>query len=102
MDAVLADYRTAPIGDREKALFAFIDKVNRDASRIRKEDVEEAKAAGWSEEALYDAITVCALFNFYNTWTDATGVGDMTAGAYEASGERLATLGYLPGDGQAG
>ena len=98
VDAVLQDYRTAPIGDREKALFAFIDKVNRDSSRIRKEDVEEVKAAGWREEAVYDAVTVCALFNFYNKWTDATGVGDMTPAAYAASGERLATLGYVPAD----
>jgi len=100
--AVLQDYRTAPIGDREKALFAFIDKVNRDSSRLRKEDVEEVKAAGWSEEALYDAITVCALFNFYNKWVDAAGVGDMTAVAYAASGERLATLGYVPRESPAG
>jgi len=96
--AVLQDYRTAPISDREKALFAFIEKVNRASSRIRKDDVEEVKAAGWSEEALYDAISVCALFNFYNTWIDATGVGDMPAAAYAASGERLATFGYVPRD----
>jgi alkylhydroperoxidase family enzyme len=93
---VLADYRTAPIGDREKALFAFIEKVNRESSRLRKEDVEEVKAAGWSEEALYDAITVCALFTFYNKWIDATGVADMPADAYAASGKRLATFGYVP------
>ena len=98
VDAVLNDYRTAPIGDREKALFAFIEKMNRESSRLRKEDLEEAKAAGWSEEALYDAITVCALFNFYNKWIDATGVSDMTAAAYAASGERLATSGYVPRD----
>ena len=89
VDAVLNDFRTAPIGDREKALFAFIEKMNAESSRLRKEDLEEVKAAGWSEEALYDAITVCALFNFYNIWTDATGVGDMPDTAYAASGERL-------------
>ena len=96
VDAVLQDYRSAPIDDREKALFAFIEKVNRESSRLRKEDVEEVKAAGWSEEALYDAITVCALFNFYNKWIDATGVSDMTGAAYASSGERLATFGYAP------
>jgi alkylhydroperoxidase family enzyme len=96
VDAVLRDFRTAPIREKEKALFAFIEKVNRESSRLRREDVEEVKAAGWSEEALYDAITVCALFNFYNIWIDATGVSDMTAAAYAASGERLATSGYVP------
>jgi alkylhydroperoxidase family enzyme len=98
VDAVLHDYRTAPISAREKALFAFIEKVNRDSSRLRVEDVEEVKAAGWSEEELYDAITVCALFNFYNKWIDATGVSDMPAAAYAVSGERLATFGYVPRD----
>lgn len=70
--------------------------MNGDSSRLRQDDIDEAKAAGWSEEALYDAITVCALFNFYNKWIDATGVRDMPAAAYAASGERLATVGYLP------
>jgi len=79
-------------------LFAFIGRMNRESSRLRREDIEQVKAAGWSEEALYDAITVCALFNFYNKWIDATGVSDMTAAAYGASGERLATFGYVPSE----
>jgi hypothetical protein len=69
--------------------------VNRESNRLTKEDIEKVKAAGWSEEALYDAITVCALFNFYNKWIDATGVSDLPAAAYTASGERLANFGYV-------
>jgi alkylhydroperoxidase family enzyme len=93
---VLDDYHTAPIGEAEKALFAFIEKMNRESTSIGAADVDAVKAAGWTDEALYDAITVCALFNFYNKWIDATGVGDMPAAAYVASGERLATAGYAP------
>lgn len=96
MDAVLEDYRTAPIDDRDKALFAFIEKVNRASNQIGRADVDSVIAAGWTEEAVYDAITVCALFNFYNTWIDATGVGDMPPLMYEMSGQRLATGGYIP------
>jgi len=96
VDAVLQDYRTAPIDDREKALFAFLDKMNHHSSQLRKEDVDEAKASGWSDEALYDAVTVCALFNFYNKWIDGSGVSDMPGAAYAASGRRLATRGYVP------
>ena len=99
VDAVLDDYRTAPISDRDKALFAFIDKMNRESNRMTRDDIDTAKAAGWSEEALYDAISVCALFNFYNKWIDATGVHDMPAAAYAASGERLANFGYVPHEG---
>ena len=93
---MLENYRTAPIDDREKAMFEFIDKMNRESSRLQQGDVDKVKAAGWNEEAVYDAITVCALFNFYNKWIDATGVSDMPAAAYAMSGQRLATFGYLP------
>ncbi|MDQ3518987.1 MAG: peroxidase [Gemmatimonadota bacterium] len=96
MEAVLEDFRTAPISAREKAMFAFLEKMNRESSRLEKEDVQSVVLAGWSEEAVYDAITVCALFNFYNKWIDATGVGDMPAAAYDASGQRLAAFGYVP------
>jgi alkylhydroperoxidase family enzyme len=93
----LKDYRTAPIDAKERSLFAFIEKVNSDeSSRLQPSDLVEVKAAGWTDEALYDAITVCALFNFYNKWIDATGVSDMPAAAYDASGVRLATFGYVP------
>jgi hypothetical protein len=93
---VLDDFATAPIPDRDKALFEFLEKMNAQSNRIRKADIDAVKAAGWSEEAIYDAITVCALFKFYNAWIDATGVHDMPAAAYEMSGKRLATQGYRP------
>ncbi|HEY7818924.1 MAG TPA: peroxidase [Vicinamibacteria bacterium] len=96
MEAVLRDHRSSGLSDEEKALFDLIEKVNRDSTRIRKEDLDLARVAGWSDEALYDAITVCALFNFYNVWIDATGVQDMPAEGYQASGKRLATRGYTP------
>ncbi len=70
--------------------------MNRESNRLGPEDVARVKAAGWSDEALYDAITVCALFNFYNKWIDATGVSDMPPEAYAASGERIAVTGYVP------
>lgn len=96
VEAVLEDFRMAPISARDKTMFAFLEKMNRESSRLKKEDVQAVVLAGWSEEAVYDAITVCALFNFYNKWIDATGVGDMPAEAYAASGQRLAAFGYLP------
>lgn len=96
MQAVLDDYSTAPISDEEKVLLAFVEKVVRRSNQIRQADVDEAKATGWSDEALYDAITVCALFKFYNTWIDATGVRDMPEFAYEMSGKQLAAEGYAP------
>ena len=99
MQAVLDDYTTAPISEKERALFALIAKMVEDSTTIRHADLDAARAAGWSDEALYDAITVCALFQFYNNWIDATGVSDMPAFAYDMSGKRLATMGYFPSGG---
>ena len=65
-----------------------------DSTSVTAADVARARGAGWSDEALYDAITVCALFQFYNNWIDATGVSDMPAAAYDMSGKRLAERGY--------
>jgi alkylhydroperoxidase family enzyme len=97
VQGVLRDYRTSSLSDGEKALFAFLEKVNGRSYELRREDVERVKHAGWSDEALYDAITVCALFNFYNRWCDAAGVHDMPPEAYAASGKRLAQRGYAVG-----
>ena len=92
--AALEDFRTADIREGLRALLAFVEKMNRASTEIGPADVEAAKQAGWCDEALYDAITVCALFNFYNKWIDATGVQEMPPAAYEASGKRLAQGGY--------
>ena len=45
------------------------------------------RAVGWTDEALYFAITVCAMFNFYNRWIDATGVHALSDEAHRAGGK---------------
>ena len=94
VQAVLENPDTAPLSQAERVLFRFLEKVNHESERIQQEDVDAVKAAGWSDEALYDAISVCALFNFYNRWADATGVREHPAEVYERSAERLSTGGY--------
>jgi len=57
-------------------------------------DMEPLHAAGWTDEAIYFAITVCALFNFYNRWIDASGVHALSDEAHAAGGKRSAAGGY--------
>lgn len=94
VEAVLSDYQSANIPEAEKALFGFVKRVNTNSTEIDQEDIDRLKQVGWSEEAIYDAVTVCSLFNFYNRWIDATGVRDMPASVYEISGKRLKEMGY--------
>lgn len=94
MRAVLEDPAASGLPEAEKALFAFVGKVNEDSPRIGPEDIAPLHAAGWSDEALYQAITVCALFNFYNRWIDAAGVHPMAPEIHRMHAKRTAK-GYL-------
>jgi alkylhydroperoxidase family enzyme len=95
VDSVMKDVETSHLDEAHKALFRLIDKVNHDSPRISDADLEAARGAGWSDEALYFAITVCALFNFYNRWIDATGVHALSDEAHRQGGKRSAAHGYV-------
>lgn len=91
---VLRDLENSALDEKHKALFRFVDKVNRDSPRITPADMQPLYAAGWTDEAIYFAISVCALFNFYNRWIDASGVHALSDEAHRAGGKRIATKGY--------
>jgi uncharacterized peroxidase-related enzyme len=92
----LEDLEASALPPPEKALLRFTAKVNSEAHAVGPGDIEALHAHGWSDEAIYDAILVCALFNFYNRWIDANGVCGMPEAATRASGRRLAKGGYAP------
>ena len=94
VETVCRDVDSAPINDAEKALLRFVSKVNRNSPSIGPEDIGALHAHGWTDEAIYDAITVCALFNFFNRWIDATGVHAMSDEAHRAAAPRMAA-GYI-------
>lgn len=97
MDAVLKDWRgSKEVPDPERPLWALVEKAGTASTEVAREEVEAARAAGWSDEAIYDALTVVSLFKFYNTWIDATGVRDLPAMAYGMMAKRMATKGYVP------
>jgi alkylhydroperoxidase family enzyme len=92
---VLKDLESSALPEKEKALFRFVDKVNHDSPKITAEDMKPLYAVGWTDEAIYFAITVCALFNFYNRWIDASGVHALSDEAHRAGGKRSAVHGYV-------
>ena len=95
MWGVLQDLETSALPEKEKELFRFVDKVNRESPRITAEDMRPLYEAGWTDEAIYYAITVCALFNFYNRWIDASGVHAMSDEAHREGARRTAVHGYV-------
>lgn len=94
VESVLADVESSGLDEAHKVLFRLVDKVNRASPTITAADLDAARAAGWTDEALYFAITVCALFNFYNRWIDATGVHALSDEAHRQGARRSARSGY--------
>ena len=91
----MADLESSALDEPHKALFRFVDRVNHDSPTLTATDLDAARAAGWSDEALYFTITVCALFNFYNRWVDASGVHALSDEAHRLGGKRSAVHGYV-------
>ena len=79
----------------DKALLRLASKITTNLPEIKAEDIEGVRAAGWDDEAIYYAITTCALFNFYNRWITATNVPEMSYDEHRAQGQRLAQHGYI-------
>jgi uncharacterized peroxidase-related enzyme len=70
---VLEDYRTAPIEPKLRSILAYLEKLTLTPDAIGPDDVAPLRAAGLSDEAIADAVHVCALFNIYDRLADALG-----------------------------
>ncbi len=92
----IENLETSALAEKDKTLLRFVTKVNHRAWEITAEDMKPLYAAGWNDEAIYYALTVCALFNFYNRWIDASGVHPMSEEAHREFGKRTAQHGYNP------
>lgn len=95
MWSVLRDLENSQLDEKDKALFRFVSKVNRQSPQITAADMKPLYDVGWTDDAIYYAITVCALFNFYNRWIDASGVHALSDEAHRQGGKRSAVHGYV-------
>src|SRR5436190_10684026 len=71
MEAVLADYRSAPIDARLRGTLAFLEKLTLSPATVGEADLAEARAAGVSDESLEEAVRVCFLFGTIDRIADA-------------------------------
>jgi uncharacterized peroxidase-related enzyme len=83
----------APVEAWLKPLLSFVKKLTLTPSRMTQADADQVFAAGWDEQALHDAVSVCALFNFMNRLVEGLGV-KTDAGYFKTASERLWSAGY--------
>lgn len=90
IEALVEDFDNAPVSEKIRPLLAYVRKLNQLPSRLIATDAQAVFAAGWSEEALVEAIEVTAMFNFMNRLIEGTGVNfdyDGDTGAHTIQSE---------------
>ena len=61
------------IDTRTKHLLHLAETVNRHADKVSAEDIQALRQAGCSEDEIFEAIAVTALFNYMDRMADALG-----------------------------
>lgn len=95
VEALLADVDTAPVEEKLKPLLNFVRKLTLTPQKIGQEEVDQVLAAGWTEQALEDAIAVCALFNLANRMTLGYGLNSKWSGKRSQVVDHIVNKGYL-------
>jgi alkylhydroperoxidase family enzyme len=71
--AVVADWRSAPLRPELMATLVFLEKLTLRPDEIGPSDADAVRDAGVSDEALRNATTVCAFFNMIVRLADSLG-----------------------------
>jgi uncharacterized peroxidase-related enzyme len=72
--ALLDDVDRAPVADKLKPVLRYVKTLTLAPSRLTQADADAVFAAGWDEQALGDAVAICALFNLYNRLVEGHGI----------------------------
>lgn len=92
---VLSDLEGSALPEDEKVLLRFVRKVTHQSFNITEEDMSALHEAGWDDASIYYAITVSALFNFYNRWISSTGVHPVSSENHSLHAAKIAQRGYI-------
>jgi len=95
VDAVLADWRTAPVGQQLRVTLEFLEKLTLKPAEVGPADVAPLRAEGVSDAAIEDAIHACVLFNIYDRMADSLSFHVPGPAGMAASGRSLMKRGYL-------
>ncbi|MDX2247236.1 MAG: carboxymuconolactone decarboxylase [Bacteroidia bacterium] len=93
-ESVKADFETAPVSDKMKALLAVAALVQKGGLNVTPEAIDRARHQGASDREIHDTVLIAALFCFYNKYVDgmATRLPE-NPDYFRQLGERIA-VGY--------
>jgi alkylhydroperoxidase family enzyme len=94
IEAVLEDWRTAPVNDKLKATFAFLETLTLRPNEVSPEQMQQMRQAGVSDEGIEEAIAVCAAFSIAVRIADAFDYEVPNAEQAQRFGETRLARGY--------
>lgn len=71
VQAVLEDWRTAPVDEKVRAALGFLEKLTLSPKDLNAEDIKPLRAAGVRDSAVVDVLYVGVLFSVANRIADA-------------------------------
>lgn len=74
MHAVVRDWRTAGLDERDRALCEFGAQLTQRQQQMAPSDLDGLRAHGFDDRAIHDATQVIAFFNYITRMADALGV----------------------------
>ncbi len=74
MEALVEDYRSAPVTEAERAMLDYVAKLTREPWAMTDGDVRSLRDAGFDDTAILDICQVAAYYAFVNRLADGLGV----------------------------
>ena len=93
--AVEANWRTAPIDEKLRAMLGFIENLTLRPAELGPADAEAVRAAGVADDAIVDAIHVAALFNMITRLADSLGWDVPEYESFLARADSMLAMGYV-------
>jgi alkylhydroperoxidase family enzyme len=75
VEALKADYRTAPISAQDRVMLEFVEQITRDATRITPAFHDRLREVGFDDRGILQITLIASWFNYINRVADALGVG---------------------------
>jgi uncharacterized peroxidase-related enzyme len=95
VEDVKANFKSALITDKMKALLAIAGSVQKGGKQVTCEQVERARGEGATDKEIHDTVLIAAAFCMYNRYVDGPATWAPTDPAmYRENGKRLADHGY--------
>jgi alkylhydroperoxidase family enzyme len=71
VQAVIDDWRTAPVSDKVRSVLGFLEKLTLTPETVGPADMEPMRQVGVTDQEIEDAIAICFLFNVITRLADA-------------------------------